>query len=232
LVTMIYIGLDDTDMPNTRGTGALARHVAAELDGCCAIRGVSRHQLLKDPAVPMTKNNSANVVHVAQTELSLEQLADRTERIMREEFIDGSDPGLCVVKKPTPNMQAFGNRAKQELVTDADAFAVADGSGAILRQLGGTGGGIIGAVAGTSLASTGEDGRFVRYGAIRDLSRTVMVAEVINAGVVEVRTLDGDTLSEGIIVNGDKIRPAIIANRPIVLVEPTDDGNWLHVRRD
>jgi hypothetical protein len=46
---MIYIGIDDTDMVDTRGTGHLARDLAAALEEDFDILAVTRHQLLDDP---------------------------------------------------------------------------------------------------------------------------------------------------------------------------------------
>jgi len=56
---MVLIGMDDTDNLESRGTGSLARQVAAALAADYTLLGVTRHQLLKDPRVPCTKNNSS-----------------------------------------------------------------------------------------------------------------------------------------------------------------------------
>ena len=59
---MIFIGLDDTDTLESRGTGHLARQIAAALAADYAVLGVVRHQLLRDPRVPCTKNNSSAAI--------------------------------------------------------------------------------------------------------------------------------------------------------------------------
>jgi hypothetical protein len=51
---MLFIGLDDTDNLESRGTGYLARRIAAVLAADYALLGVTRHQLLVDPRVPCT----------------------------------------------------------------------------------------------------------------------------------------------------------------------------------
>mgnify|MGYP000273024857 CR=1 FL=1 len=56
---MLFIGLDDTDNLESRGTGHLARQIAATLSADYSVLGVTRHQLLLDPRVPCTKNNSS-----------------------------------------------------------------------------------------------------------------------------------------------------------------------------
>ena len=59
---MIFIGMDDTDTLESRGTGHLARQIAATLSAEHTILGVTRHQLLVDPRVPCTKNNSSATI--------------------------------------------------------------------------------------------------------------------------------------------------------------------------
>ena len=61
---MIYIGLDDTDVLESRGTGHLAREIARSLKADYDVQGVTRHQLLVDPRVPCTKNNSCAAIHL------------------------------------------------------------------------------------------------------------------------------------------------------------------------
>jgi len=229
---MIYIGMDDTDMPDTRGTGHLARAIAGELGTCCDVRGVSRHQLLRDPRVPMTKNNSANVIHIVATDLPVAELAARVEDAVRREAIPGSDPGTCVLTQPSPDALAFGLQAKTQLVTMAEARKAAAACGAIARSLGGTGGGIIGAVAGTGLAAGGDDGRFVLVGSIRELADPATVEDVIAAGVDRVQTTDGRIVRRGTLIPSARIRPEIIDHKAVLLVDQTSAGPWTPVRRD
>ena len=59
---MIYIGIDDTDNLNSRGTGRLARNIAAALSSDFTVLGVVRHQLLQDPRVPFTSHNSSATI--------------------------------------------------------------------------------------------------------------------------------------------------------------------------
>src|SRR5512139_2830247 len=97
-MTILYIGLDDTDILNSPGTGHLARDIAANLAARYPIWGITRHQLLNDPRVPMTARNSANVIHlvVEPAGLDLPGLADEVAGLMLARFQPGSDPGLCL----------------------------------------------------------------------------------------------------------------------------------------
>ena len=54
---MIYVGIDDTDMPGTPGTNQLARRLVAALPAGFALRVALRHQLFFDSRVPYTSKN-------------------------------------------------------------------------------------------------------------------------------------------------------------------------------
>lgn len=76
----------------------------------------------------------------------------------------GSDPGLCVaVADSFLNREAlttFGTRAKKTVLNKEEAYFLARQTGVHLSEHGGTGDGIIGALAGVGLRLEGNDGRF------------------------------------------------------------------------
>jgi hypothetical protein len=57
----IFIGIDDTDNLETRGTGYQARTLGQSLSeaGLFEMRTVTRHQLLVDRRIPFTSHNSS-----------------------------------------------------------------------------------------------------------------------------------------------------------------------------
>lgn len=225
-MSILFIGLDDTDILESPGTGHLARDIAAILANRFELIGVTRHQLLNDPRVPMTAKNSANVIHLRSGDSpDLVQLADEVTGLMQARFQPGSDPGLCVTIAPPPATVAFGRKAQTELVTIAEARSLAAAHNLILRPLGGDGGGIIGALAAASLASTGNDGRFNWVGQVRELRGVQPVAAILAAGVAQVQTVEGEIVPHGQVETGDKIRPVLIGGRPVLLVEPAN-GIW------
>ncbi len=228
---MLYIGLDDTDNLQSRGTGRLAREIGTHLAPGFGLLGVVRHQLLKDPRVPFTKNNSsATILLHGNEQIDLQTLADQVEACMRADYQVGSDPGLCVAAAVPFAVLEFGLRAKRELVTQEEARDLARVHGLVLRGLGGTEGGVIGALAAVGLSAGGEDGRYVLVGASREISGLLPVSAVLQAGVEDVRTLDGSPVREGLIVS-DKLRPARRDGRPILFVE-AQDGHWAPVKLD
>src|SRR6266496_1246484 len=98
-LSMIYIGMDDTDNKTSRGTGRLARAIAALLAQHHTVFGITRHQLLDDPRVPYTSHNSSATIHLQEDGITdLSELADTVQAHMLADWQDGSDPGLCVAR--------------------------------------------------------------------------------------------------------------------------------------
>jgi tRNA(Ile2) C34 agmatinyltransferase TiaS len=232
---LIYIGLDDTDNKNSRGTGRLARAIAATLAERYQVRGITRHQLLVDPRVPYTSHNSSATIHLlGDGRADLSALADQVQALMLADFQEGSDPGLCVAEVITAEITGFGRRAKTELVHQAEAREMANRHGCILRGLGGTEDGVVGALASVGLAATGEDGRFILIGTARELQGFQTVHSILSSGVSAVRTMDGKPLLEGLIDTSSRLRPAFRGNQPILFVTPQPDNPqmWQPVKMD
>lgn len=231
----IYVGIDDTDNLESRGTGRLARGIAAELGRTYGIFGVTRHQLLVHPGIPYTSHNSAAVIHV---EGCKDSDACRIFRLVKElmlaDFIEGSDPGLAVAtaEQVTAGVAAFGLDAKRVIVSKDRAEVVARNAGISLEGLGGTCGGVIGAVAGIGLASMGNDGRFLMKGRSRDLKHSVRtLPEVLASGIDQVVTLDGRLVSSGNIDMSRSANPSFVQGKAILFVEERD-GCLIALKRD
>jgi tRNA(Ile2) C34 agmatinyltransferase TiaS len=229
---MILIGLDDTDTIESRGTGHLARQIAAALaDAGYAISGVTRHQLLLDPQVPCTKNNSCAAILVdADGEAHITKLLDQVRTIMLAEHQPGSDPGLCVAESVPETATEFGRRAQRQVVDKEEASRLAEANGVTLLGLGGTHDGIIGALAAVGLAASGDDGRYVLVGRSRELNGLQPVSALLEAGITAVQTQDGKPVAEGLVLT-DKLRPARRGGQPIAVVEWASD-HWLPLKLD
>ncbi len=222
---LVFIGLDDTDTLESRGTGHLARQIAGALAADYPLLGITRHQLLVDPRVSYTaKNSSAAIVLEPNGRLDPEALLARVQAVMRQHFNPGSDPGLCVASHIPEDITAFGQRAQREVVTQEEARALAAAHAISLLGLGGSEDGVIGALAAVGLAASGDDGRYVLVGRSRELSGLQPIAAVLAAGVAEVRTLDNQPVTKGLILS-DKLRPARRGARPIAFVEWAE-GYW------
>ena len=228
---MIFIGLDDTDNLQSRGTGHLAREIAAALAADYPVLGVTRHQLLRDPRVPCTQKNSASAIALdLNGDLEPGILMERVSTLMVADFQPGSDPGLCIAQTAPAAVREFGRRAQRELVSQDEARALAGCHGLLLKGLGGDEDGVIGALAAVGLAATGEDGRYVLVGRSRELSGLQPVSTLLAAGIVAVRTPHGQPVTQGL-VQTDKLRPARRGGRPIAVVEWAGD-HWMPLKLD
>jgi len=228
---MFFIGLDDTDNLESRGTGHLAREIAAALAADYPVLGVTRHQLLVDPRVPCTKNNSSAAVALeVDGDVDSSVLLDRVRDMMLADFQPGSDPGLCVARVVPDTVTEFGHRAQRELVTPGEAQELAAACGLHLVALGGDGSGVIGALAAVGLADTGHDGRYVLVGRSRELTGLQPVSALLAAGIAAVQTVDGRKVHDGL-VQTDKLRPARRGGRPVAVVEWAGD-HWLPLKLD
>jgi hypothetical protein len=229
--TMFLIGLDDTDTLESRGTGYLARQIAAALALETHVLGVTRHQLLVDPRVPCTKNNSCAAIALnGDGNLDEAGLLERVRALMLADYQPGSDPGLCVAQDVPAAVTEFGRRVQRQLVTQEEARALAAAHAIPLVGLGGDEDGVIGALAAVGLAATGEDGRYVLVGRSRELSGLQPVPALLAAGVTAVRTFDGQPVTDGL-VQTDKLRPARRGGQPVAVVEWAGD-HWQPLKLD
>jgi tRNA(Ile2) C34 agmatinyltransferase TiaS len=228
---MVFVGLDDTDNTESRGTGHLARMIAADLAPTYRVLGVTRHQLLVDPRVPYTRNNSsAAIVLHSNGDVDLSALGDRVRELMLGDMQPGSDPGLCVARRVPAAVVEFGRRAQREVVTQTEARHLGATHDITLLGLGGSQDGIIGALAAVGLAASGEDGRYVLVGRSRELSGMQPVEVLLKSGITAVRTVAGEPVTSGLVAV-EKLRPARRGGEAIAVVEWAGD-HWLPLKLD
>jgi hypothetical protein len=223
---MIYVGIDDTDTLESRGTGRLARMIAAELAVKYEIFGVTRHQLFVHPDIPFTSHNSCAVIHAQALPNAMGDIFLMTKKFMLDDFIEGSDPGLAIASAQQAGAAAvaFGQDAKTMIVNQERALNVARSCGIHVEGLGGTNGGVIGAIAGIGLASTGNDGRFLLKGKNRELTGIRGVSEIFGAGIDQITTLQGEFIKDGKIKIPKNATPSFIQGKAVLFVERSDDG--------
>jgi len=227
----VYIGFDDTDVKDAdRGTGKLARWFERELPEGCHVWGVVRQQLLVDEAIPYTSHNSSACVVVECSEsVSLDALTERAISHIKRNFMDGSDPGLCVCPEGHPaiaNLMDFGRACTERVVSQEDALIAA--SGVHLSGHGGTNDGIIGAAAAVGLTSQGWSGRFIEFGNLRDIPESVDVGTLVQLGI-QVFSIGRDAQIPGpadMVENSGWLRPRLLAGCPVLPVVPRGPGLW------
>ena len=232
---MIYAGIDDTDLVGTPGTNQLARALVRRVAGRWRCVLILRHQLLEDPRVPCTsKNGSASILLAPEGDQAMEPLIGQLCAGMRAWFVPGSDPGLCVTAAVPDAIAEFGRRCQRELVSQQEARDLAARHRVHLEGLGGTEGGVIGALAAVGLAAGGNDGRVVHIGAWPDNLAGPQDLATLHARGVEVRSLQtGQPVTSGPVDVGKHLRPNYRQSRTVLFVQPADDigsPGWRAVR--
>ena len=161
----LYVCIDDTDNLDSIGTGELLENMMRE----AAARGLAksgfvvRYQFLIDDAIAYTSHNSA-MCCTAQTD-DRAAFTAFCENYLRHNAAEGSDPGLCVLTDDDAldyaPLIAFGRLAQTQVLTKAQAYAAAKAFGADvhLSEHGGSGIGVIGALAGVGLRAGKAEGR-------------------------------------------------------------------------
>ena len=223
---MIYVGIDDTDTKDSPGTNKLARALVGELRPDYETVVAVRHQLLFDRRIPYTrKNSSASILLRTRAGGSVEDLAARIRGLMRERFVEGSDPGLCVTERVGREVTEFGRRCQRDVVSQQEARRLAARQALHLEGLGGTEDGVIGALAAVGLAGGGNDGRVVQIGNWPDdLSGPQDIALLRARGVAEVRCHQtGWVISEGRVDVGKRLRPSYRGGRVVLYVAPAPE---------
>ena len=232
----MFIGVDDTDIPGTPGTGRLARSLAdyLESDGAGKVCGVTRHQLLLDPRIPYTSHNSAACIELDPNQ-GAASIFDACSAFLKANAIHGSDTGLCVTAGPSISGDTigFGKQAQSYVLEIGQAKAVSASEGALVGALGPVGQGTIGAVAAVGLRGSGTDGRFIELRGIRQVGGVLSVRELKER--TDVACVSGSDLVElaedHVVDTQDWLRPRLIGHQAVLVVEPHRQlpGSWISV---
>ncbi len=224
----ILVCIDDTDNLESRGTGDLATELAEELQNRRWGQSlfVTRHQLLVHPDVPYTSHNSSMCFEADIAPEYLQPLIDYASDYLERESAPGSDPGLCVaVVDQLPDQDAvvtFGRKAKEEVLNKQMAYELAGQLGVHLSEHGGTGQGVVGALAGIGLRLGGNDGRLKGWLDIRTRDGRATVGEILSQVPLQgVRTMDGAILGpEQMVAVDDKPKAVLIDGGTYLMVSP------------
>lgn len=232
----LLLALDDTDTLSSRGTGRLARAIADLIGKNYPVLGVTRHQLYVHESIPYTSHNSCAVIHLGPCGNGQEdRIFSLACEHMRADFVEGSDPGIAMAKRATvsPEVIAFGHHAKRRVLTKEEARALAKKSSIRLEGLGGTEDGVIGALAGIGLAATGNDGRFIQIGRIREITGPAPAETLLDAGIDLILTLEDVPVTTGMIQvpEGKSVKPCPVSGKAVLFVEKRD-GTYRAVKRD
>lgn len=239
----ILLGIDDTDIIGSRGTGFLSRQLAAglETNELGQVIGITRHQLFVHPDIPYTSQNSSACLMIKSNKV--EEIQKYAEEYLIENCPDGSDAGLCILPNEIhiDEIIEFGFQAKKRVLKIEDAYDIALRNGIYLKGFLGNKQGVIGALAAVGLRSSGEDGRYIWLKGVkelRELKQDVYSASELKDMLYldEVSTLtNGQASDNERIMGSDWIRPVLKDNKIILIVEKTKnnkDYEWKVASKD
>lgn len=232
-MTTVLIGIDDTDNATSKGTGHLARMLARECrDRGLRPTGVTRHQFPLDPRIPYTSHNSGACVAVEAAGGPAE--AAFAFAFVAERSAPGSDPGVCVAAAeavPAAIIE-FGERATREVVDMSEALRLAEDFGIGLQALGGTGLGVIGALASVGLRAQGREGRFIDLPGLRELADRIRCEAVTALGIQLEHESARRPRPTDAFATLNWVRPRLAAGSAVLPVEWSEQYDaWIPVDR-
>jgi len=239
----ILVCIDDTDNLESAGTGKLAAALTDDIRhfgwGDCGF--ITRHQLFMHPDVPYTSHNSAMCFTAELDKGTLVGLIEHAADFLAVNSAQGSDPGLCVAEAGGINIPeelvSFGIAAKARVLTKEDAYSLAKRSGVHLSEHGGTGQGVVGALAGVGLRLGGNDGRLRGRLELGMPGSVLRVRQFLMSKMVgKVISLDGRTpgLNDEVVL-GEKVKALFMDGGPVLPVvecEKTSGARWRTCTKD
>lgn len=226
---MEYIlSIDDTDNLTSPGTGEHLEEIIKliEQKGLGKCSRVTRHQLFFSPLVKYTSHNSSMsiIIHTEFDPISIFEIACV---YLEQNAAEGSDPGVCLLAidiltvEQLKELKEYAQKAKKEYIEKDEACLLAAKTGIMLKELGGEGIGIIGALAGAVLRLSGNDGRYkgkIDIGVNQD---NMLCKDILSHPYIDlVMTEDGEEIPDDCeIFITDKIKTVNINNKAVLLVK-------------
>ncbi|MBY5921331.1 DNA-binding protein [Ferrimonas balearica] len=231
----LYLCIDDTDEIGTKGTGELAQELIDQIHeqdlGHCS--SITRHQLYVHPDIPYTSHNSAMCFELMTRPEHYGSLTAMAQQFLLNHSAAGSDPGLCIApleRIDQARLIAFGQAAKRQVLSKAEAYQLAFEMGIHLSEHGGRGDGVIGALAGVGLRLSGRDGRC--KGKLAVQGDRLTVAELLRHPEIDaISTPSGERLpADTPIELLDKVK-TVWWNHCNTLLVVADGARWINAQK-
>lgn len=237
----LLIAIDDTDDVGTLGTGEILENMCHELAKQYPVTfsGITRHQLLIHQDIKYTSHNSS-MCCIIKTDLNhIFAITEFAQEYLKTQSAPGSDPGLCLAvqeklcEQDISSLISWGKLAKNEILTKDQAYTFAQDLGIHLSEHGGTGDGVIGALAGIGLRLSGNDGRFKGKLNLPEGKESLTVEELLAIPTIDkVLTEDNQELApQEIVLLTDKIKTVFIDHHSVLPVRKNADGSYVNLSR-
>jgi hypothetical protein len=223
----VIIGIDDTDNLESRGTGFMARQLAAHLHSCGLLKPVIvvRHQLFVSPEIPYTSHNSSASIRGELTG-NINELQNELESFVFTNSASGSDAGVCLLNTDTAGNYSsvieWGIFAKTIVLTKENAHALSESKGIFLKGLTGEKIGVIGSLAAVGLNLWGNDGRILWIEGLRETTGIFNAEDLKKKfGLGIIKTTENIEIQPQSVINiTDWTRPVMQNNSVTLFVEP------------
>jgi len=236
-----YIGIDDTDNLESRGTGHRARQLGSMLEeaGIAQLKCITRHQLLVHKDIPYTSHNSSACLLVECESSFEEELKVFCREFLLKESAPGSDAGLCVAPSDAINkaIENWGANAKKIVLSKKLAHEMAVLHNIYLEGLTGEKIGVIGSLAAVGLRHAGNDGRVLWLPYLRETEGVFTAAELKDRLCLDrIVTKEGFEIADQDTIMADGWnRPVMLDKKITLIVEKTNENEqyqWQHVPKE
>ena len=228
----LFICVDDTDdLTKSTSTGKISDLIAQKIVdmGGTLIKGITRHQLLLHDDIEYTSHNSSMCMELDIQNIDIEKIKEESEKILLENAAESADPGLCFCNadelKDPDKLMSYGKRGQNEIITKEEAYeTAAEIGGTFIKEYGGTGIGVIGALAGVGLRLTGCDGTFRGGKGVELEGQSFTVKEWKNMmGIEQVLDFFGKELDDDTDVTvKDQIKLAYLDHKKTLIAKQKD----------
>lgn len=231
----IYLSVDDTDNQTSIGSGQLAENLTEELIRKGLVQScsnITRHQLYFHDDIPYTSHNSSMCFKASCSSGSIPALVEFSAQYLKEYSAPGSDPGLCIAEDSnTLDRDAlihFGEQAKSTILNKEKAYLLASQTKVHLSEHGGTGDGVVGALAGIGLRIQGNDGRFRGWFNMGSAGETTTAAQLCeHPFVTDVIDENGNSIApqSPIRITDEKIKTILHNHIQVIPVSRHEEEN-------
>lgn len=166
----ILLCIDDTDDKTKKtSTGKIANYIVKNImyNKYGETIEVTKHQLLLNKEASYTTSNHSICIEADVVEEIYMEVIKDAEEIIKENMSLSSNPGICVIMADKvfnkEEIIAFGLKAKMQLIEKSEAISLGLRSGLYLKQHGGDGRGVVGALAGAALKLSMNDGEVYNF---------------------------------------------------------------------